>query len=65
MRSIISAGEQAPLGRKTSACTGAIEGVDSAGDDHCGQAGLQLLGATNQFVAVHLRHQEIAEQQIE
>jgi hypothetical protein len=26
---------------------------------------VELLGAANQFVAVHLRHQEIAEDQIE
>ena len=44
---------------------GAVEGVDRAGDDHGGQAGVELLGAANQFVAVHLRHEEVAEQQIE
>ena len=42
-----------------------VEGIDSAGDDHRGQAGMDLFGAANQFVAVHLGHKEIAEDQIE
>jgi len=60
------------LGRRASAfgqedvgVQGAIEGVDSAGDDHRGQALMDLFGATNQFIAVHLRHQEIAQDQVE
>jgi hypothetical protein len=44
---------------------GTVEGVDSAGDNHCGKAGVQLFGAANQFVAVHLRHEEIAEDQVD
>jgi hypothetical protein len=44
---------------------GAIEGVDGAGDDHRGESGVKLLGATDEFVAVHLRHDEVAEQKIE
>ena len=43
----------------------AVEGVDCAGDNHGGKAGMELLGASNQFVAVHLRHKEIAEDEIQ
>jgi hypothetical protein len=53
------------LGKKDVGVKRAIEGVNSAGDDHGGEAGVKLLGAANQFVAVHLRHQEITEDQIE
>jgi hypothetical protein len=38
----------------------AVEGVDGAGDDHCGEAGVELLGATDQFVSVHLWHEKVA-----
>jgi len=44
---------------------GAIEGIDGAGDDHRGQAGMKLFGATDEFVAVHLRHDEVAEDEIQ
>ena len=44
---------------------GAIEGVDGAGNDHCRQTRMDLFGAAHQFVAVHLRHQEIAQDEIE
>ena len=44
---------------------GAIEGVDGARDDHRGQARMELFSAADQFVAVHLRHQEIAQDQVE
>lgn len=44
---------------------GSIEGIDGTGDDHRGQAGMELLGAADEFVAVHLRHDEIAEDEIE
>jgi len=43
---------------------GAIEGVDGARDNHRGQALMELFGAANQFVAVHLRHQKIAQDQV-
>ena len=43
----------------------AVEGVDGAGDNHCRQAGVELFGAANQLVTIHLRHQEVAEDQIE
>jgi hypothetical protein len=43
----------------------AIEGVDGARDDHRGQARVELLGAAHQLVAVHLRHQEVAQDQVE
>ena len=56
MRSIISAGELGAFGQEDVGVEGAVEGVDSAGDDHGGKTGVELLGAANQFVAVHLRH---------
>ena len=58
-------GRAGALGQKDVGAAGAVEGVDGAGDDHRGQAGMKLLGATDEFVAVHLRHEEIAEQQVE
>jgi hypothetical protein len=53
------------LGQEDVSVDGAVEGVDGAGDDHCRQAGMELLGAADEFVAVHLRHEEITEQQVE
>ena len=58
-------GRAGALGQEDIGVEGAVEGVDGAGDDHCGQAGMQLLGAADEFVAVHLRHEEIAEEKIE
>lgn len=43
----------------------AVEGIDGAGDNHRGQAGMELFGSTNQLVAVHLRHDEIAKDEIQ
>ena len=43
---------------------GAIECGDRAGDDHGGQAGLKVLCATNKLIAIHLRHDEITEQEV-
>ena len=65
MRSIISAARAGALGQKDIGGAGAVEGVDGAGDDHRRQAGMKLLGAAHQFVAVHLGHEEIAEKKIE
>ena len=53
------------LGQEDVGVERAVEGVDGAGDDHRGQAGMELLGAADEFVSVHLGHQEIAEQQVE
>jgi hypothetical protein len=53
------------LGQEDICVKSAIEGVDGAGDDHRGQTRMKLFGASNQFVAIHLRHQEIAEDQVE
>ena len=39
---------------------GTVEGVDRTGDDHGGKAGVELFGAPNEFVAVHLGHDEVA-----
>ncbi len=53
------------LGQEDVGAAGAIEGVDSSGDDHRGEAGVELLGAADEFVAVHLGHDEVAEEEIE
>jgi len=53
------------LGQKDIGGAGTIEGVDGAGDDHGGQRGVKLLGAADEFVAVHAGHQKIAEKKIE
>ena len=53
------------LGEKDIGVKRAVEGVDGPGDDHRGKTRVELLGATDQFVTVHLRHQEIAENQVE
>ena len=53
------------LGEEDIGVESAVGGVDCAGDDHRRQAGMELLGAANEFVAVHLGHQEVAENQIE
>ena len=53
------------LGQEDVCAAGAVEGVDCSGDDHRRKAGMELLGAADQLVAVHLRHEEIAEKQIE
>ncbi len=58
-------GRAGSLGEEDIGVEGAIEGVDGAGDDHRGQAGMELLGAADQLVAVHLRHQEIAQDQVD
>jgi hypothetical protein len=44
---------------------GTIEGVDGARDDHRRETGMELFGATNEFVAVHLRHDEVAEDEVD
>jgi hypothetical protein len=58
-------GRRGTLGQEHVGVERAVEGVDGAGDDHGGESGMQLLGAANELVAVHLRHQEIAEDEIE
>lgn len=44
---------------------GTIEGDDGSGDDHRGEAGVEQLGAADKLVAIHLRHDEIAEQEVQ
>ena len=53
------------LGEEDIGAEGAVEGVDGAGDDHGRQAGVELLGAADEFVAVHLGHDEVAEQEVD
>ena len=65
MRSIISAGGACAFGQEDVGVAGAVEGVDGAGDDHRGEAGMELLGAADELVAVHLGHEEVAEQKVD
>ena len=58
-------GRTCPLRQKDISTGRAIESVDGAGDDHGGQAGLQLFSAADKLVTVHLGHDEIAEKKIE
>jgi hypothetical protein len=44
---------------------GAVEGVDGAGDDHGRDAGVKLLGAADKLIAIHLWHEEVAEEQVD
>lgn len=44
-------------------CT--IERSDGTGDNHCRQRGVKLFGPADEFVAVHLGHQQVTEQEIE
>lgn len=53
------------FGQEYVCATGSVIRGDRSGDDHCGQGWVQLLGAAHQFIAIHLRHDEIAEQQID
>src|SRR3984885_10540080 len=54
-------GRGGSLRRKDISLERAVEGIDSAGDDHRRKARVDLFGATDEFVTVHLRHQEIAQ----
>jgi len=58
-------GRGGSLGQEDVGVDGAVEGVDRTRDNHRGKAWVELLGAADEFVAVHLRHEEIAEQQVE
>jgi len=58
-------GGAAALGQEDVGGAGTVEGVDSAGDDHGGEAGVELLGAAYELVAIHLGHDEVGEQEVE
>lgn len=58
-------GRAGALGQEDVGADGAVEGVDSTRDDHGGQAGVKLLGAADEFVAVHLGHDEVTEQEVD
>ena len=53
------------LGEEGVCVAGAVEGVDGAGDDHRGKPRMELLGAADEFIAVHLGHDEVAEEQVD
>ena len=53
------------LGEKDIGGAGAIEGCDRVGDDHGRESGLEMFCTAHEFVAVHLWHEEVAEQKIE
>ncbi len=50
----------ASFGEKDIGAAGAVERSDRAGNNHGWQGGMKLFGAADEFVAVHLRHQQIA-----
>jgi hypothetical protein len=57
-------GRAGSLGQEDVGADGAIGGVDRAGDDHGGQRGLQLLGAADELVTVHLGHEEVTKEEV-
>lgn len=58
-------GRAGALRQKDVGVESAIEGVDGAGDDHRREARMELFGPSNKLVAVHLRHQKIAENHVQ
>jgi hypothetical protein len=58
-------GRASPFGEECVGAAGALEGVDGAGDDHGRKVGVELLGAADEFVAIHARHEEVTEQEVE
>lgn len=55
----------ASLRKKDIGAAGAVKRGNRAGNDHSRQTWMKLLGAADQLIAVHLRHQEVAQQQID
>jgi hypothetical protein len=53
------------LGKKDVGVNGPVEGVDRTGYDHGGETGVKLFRAADELVAVHLRHDEITEDEID
>jgi hypothetical protein len=53
------------LGQEDIGADSAVGGVDCAGDDHGGQRGVELLGATDKLVAVHLGHRQVAKEKVD
>ena len=58
-------GRAGSLGKEDVGVDGSVEGVDGAGDDHGGKTGVELLGAADKLVAIHLGHEEVAEEKVE
>ena len=58
-------GRAGAFGQEDVGAAGAVIGSNRAGDNHGRKGRVQLLGAADEFVAVHLRHKEITEQQVE
>ena len=53
------------LGEEDVGAAGALECADGAGNDHCREAGVDFLGAADEFAAVHLRHDEVGEKEVD
>lgn len=53
------------LGQKDVSGAGTIKSIDGSRNDHRGEARVELLGATDKLVAVHLGHDEVAEEKIQ
>lgn len=58
-------GRTGSLGKKHIGAAGAVGGAGGSRDDHRRQSGLKLLGAADKLIAIHLRHVEITEQEVE
>jgi len=58
-------GRACSLGQEDVCAACAVIGGDGAGDDHGGKAGVELFGAANELVPIHLRHDEIAEEEVD
>lgn len=58
-------GRTPSLWEKDIGAAGPVEGSYGTGYDHGRKRRMQLFGATDEFVAVHLRHEQVTEKQIE
>ena len=58
-------GRAGTLGEKDVGGESAVEGADGSGDDHGGEAGVELLGAADELIAVHLGHEQVAEEKVD
>lgn len=57
-------GRGRPFGKKDIGAECAVEAVDGSRNDHSGETRVKLLGAAHELVAIHLWHQQIAEQEV-
>lgn len=58
-------GRAGSLGEEHIGMQCAVVGVNCARNDHRGQAGVELFGASNKFIAIHLGHDEVAQKEVD